>query len=69
MCREAAQARAKKSGRVAVDVFGLEVLSHPAGNPGANLKSISHRYYLREEEELTEETIDLPLLCLQGGGG
>ena len=43
---------------------------HPGGNPGANLKSISRRYYLREaafEWELTTETIYLPLGCLQGG--
>ena len=39
-------------------------------NPGANLKSISHRCYIREvafEWELTKETIYLPLDCLQGG--
>ena len=44
--------------------------NHPGGNPGANLKSISHRCYLREvafEWELTRETIYLPLGCLQGG--
>ena len=44
--------------------------SHPGGNPVANLKSISHRCYLFEVAfvwELTEETIDLPLGCLQGG--
>ena len=43
----------------------------PAGNPGANLKSISHRCHLREvafEWELTKETIYLALSCLQGGG-
>ena len=42
----------------------------PEGNPGANLKSISHRCYLREvafEWKLAEETIYLPLGCLQGG--
>ena len=42
----------------------------PGGNPGANLKSISHRCDLREvafEWELTEETIYLPLGCLQAG--
>ena len=48
-------------------------LDHPGGNPGAKLKSISHRCYLREEafelEELTKETIYLPLGCLQGGAG
>jgi len=40
------------------------------GNPGANLKSISHKCYLLEVAfvwELTKETIDLPLGCLQGG--
>ena len=44
--------------------------THPAGNSGANLKSISYRCYLREvasEWELTRETIYLPLGCLQGG--
>ena len=44
---------------------------HPGGNPGANLKSISHRCYLFEVAfvwELTKETIVLPLGCLQGGG-
>ena len=43
---------------------------HPGGNLGANLKSISHRYYLREvvfEWEFTKETIHLPLGCLQSG--
>jgi len=51
----------------------LQVLpsqSHPGGNPGANLKSISHRCYLFEVAfvwELTKETIVLPLGCLQGG--
>ena len=45
---------------------------HPAGNPGANLQPISHRCYLWEvafEWELTTETINLPLGCLQGGAG
>ena len=43
---------------------------HPGGNPGANLKSISHRCHLFEVAfvwELTNETIHLPLGCLQGG--
>ena len=43
---------------------------HPGGNPGANLKSISHRCFLREvacEWELTKETIYLTLGRLQGG--
>jgi len=43
---------------------------HPGGNPGANLKSISHRCHpilVAFVWELTKETIDLPLGCLQGG--
>ena len=43
---------------------------HPGGNPGANLKPISHRCHpilVAFVWELTEETIDLPLGCLQGG--
>ena len=43
---------------------------HPGGIPGANLKLISHRCYLFEVAfvwELTEETIDFHLGCLQGG--
>ena len=45
-------------------------LPHPGGNPGANLKPISHRCYLREvafDWELTRETTYLPLGCLQNG--
>jgi len=45
---------------------------HPRGNPGANLKSISHRRYFFEVAfvwELTKETIHLPLGCLQGRVG
>jgi hypothetical protein len=41
----------------------LLVNNHPGGNPGANLKSISHICYLREvafEWEGTEETIYCP---------
>ena len=44
--------------------------NRPGGNPGANLKSISHRCYLFEVAfvwELTKETVVLPLGCLQGG--
>jgi len=51
-----------------VEPFAL-ISVHPGGNPGANLKSISHRCYLREvafEWELTKETIYFPLGCLQG---
>ena len=43
---------------------------HPGGNPGANLKSICHRCHpilVAFVWELTKETIDLPLGCLQGG--
>jgi len=43
---------------------------HPGGNPEANLKSISHRCHpilVACVWELTEETIHLPLGCLQGG--
>ena len=50
----------------------LSAVVHPGGNPGANLKSISHRCYLFEVAfvwELTNETIVLPLGCLQGGPG
>ena len=55
--------------------LGLKVIkkkrsTRPGGNPVANIKSISHRCYLREvafEWELTKETIYLPLGCLQGG--
>ena len=45
-------------------------VSHPGGNTGANIKSISRRCYLREvsfEWKLAQETIHLPLGCLQGG--
>jgi len=45
---------------------------HPGGNPGANLKSISHRCHLREVAfvwKLTKETIYLPRGCLRGGYG
>ena len=44
--------------------------SHPGGNPGANLKSISHRCHpilVAFVRELTQETINLPLGCLEGG--
>ena len=42
----------------------------PGGNPGASLKSISHRCHpilVAFVWELIEETITLPLGCLQGG--
>ena len=44
--------------------------NHPRGNLGADIKSISHRCHLQQvsfEWELTQETIYLPLGCLQGG--
>jgi len=44
--------------------------THPGDNPGANLMSISHRCHpilVAFVWELTEETIHLPLGCLQGG--
>jgi len=44
--------------------------AHPGGNPGANLKSISHRCHpilVAFVWGLTKETIHLPLGCLQGG--
>ena len=43
---------------------------HPGGNTGANHKSISHRCHpilVAFVWELTEQAIDLPLGCLQGG--
>ena len=49
--------------------FLVDISVHPGGNPGANLKSISHRCHLFEVAflwELTKETIHLPLGCLQG---
>ena len=54
---------------ICLGVF-VQVITHPGGNPRANLKSISHRCYLFEVafvRELTKETIHLPLSCLQGG--
>ena len=44
--------------------------AHPGGNTGGNIKSISHRcnpVLVAFVWELTEETVDLPLGCLQGG--
>ena len=46
------------------------MVRHPGGNPGTNLKSISHRCHpilVAFVWEVTKETIDLPLGCLQGG--
>ena len=45
-------------------------IHHPGGNPGANLESISHRcrpILVAFVLELSKETIDLSLGCLQGG--
>ena len=47
-----------------------QVSSHPGGNPGANLKSIYHRYHPILVDfvwELTNEAINLPPGWLQGG--
>ena len=44
----------------------------PSGNPGANLKSISHICHpilVAVVWELTKEAINFPLGCLQGGSG
>ena len=61
---------ASRSATCGIDAISLlRILVYPGGNPGENLKSISQRCYLREvafEWELTEETISLPLGCLQG---
>ena len=54
------------------EVWGVGVLDHSGGNPGANVKSISHRCHVFEVAfvwELTKETIHLPLGCLQDGLG
>ena len=51
--------------------FGPLKVTHPGGNPGANFKSISHRCHpmlLAFVWELTKDTINLPLGCLQDGG-
>ena len=45
-------------------------MGHPVGNPGANLKSISHRCHptlVASVWGVIKETISLPLGCLQGG--
>ena len=45
-------------------------MNHPGGNSGSNFDSISHICHLWEVEfewDLTDETIYLPLGCLQGG--
>ena len=62
----------KEQRRLAVNSLGVVYQTHPGGNSGAKFKSISHRCYLREvafEWELTQDTIYLPLGCLQGGCG
>jgi hypothetical protein len=53
---------------IAFDQVALHI--HPGFQLRANLKSISHRCHFFEVAfvwELTEETIHLPLGCLQGG--
>jgi hypothetical protein len=60
---------------IALDVAcaeGTGIWTCPGGNPGANLKSISHRCHpilVACVWELTRETITLPITlgCLQGG--
>ena len=45
-------------------------ICHPGGNPGANPKSVSHRCHpilVACVWQLTNETINLPLGCLQDG--
>ena len=56
------------TGHATARIFPLSV--HPGGYPGANLGSISNRCHpilVAFAWELTEETINLPLDCLQGG--
>ena len=46
----------------------FEVNNHPGGNPGENVKSTTHRCHpilVAFVWELTKETINLPLGCLQ----
>jgi len=46
-------------------------VTHPGVESRANRRSISHRYHLFEVAlvwDLTQEIINLPLGCLQGGG-
>ena len=53
-------------------IWSQTLRHHPGGNPGVNLKSISHRCHpilVVFVWELTKETIYLPLACLQGGSG
>ena len=52
------------AGKLLPSAAVLLVVNHPGGNPGENIKSDSHRCYLREVAfvwELTKETIHLPL--------
>jgi len=60
------QRRVVRIGRSAGRPRRVASLLHPGGNPGANLKSISHRCHpilVAFLWELTKETIDLPLGC------
>ena len=55
--------------KVAHDPGGSRATLHPGGNPGANLKPISHRCHpmlVTFVWELTQEITYLPLGCLQG---
>ena len=59
-----------RAARKSYQVPAPDPYPHPGGNPGANLRSISHRCYLEEVAfvwELTKETVVLPPGCLQGG--
>jgi len=49
----------------------VQAADHPEDNPGANLQPISHKCCLFEVAfvwEMTEKTVHLPLVRLQGGG-
>jgi len=66
-----ANAREMGGGQLAECLLRLGSAALPSlGNPGANLRSISHICHpilVTFVWELTKETIDLPLGCLQGG--
>jgi len=57
---------------LSLTIIAISSCSHPGGNQGANLKSISHRCHPILVEfawNLTNKNIYLPLDCLQGGMG
>ena len=61
-------ARTKNQDRLLALPTRIAQRDHSGGNPGINIKAISHRYYLfevRSVYELTKETIGLPLGCLR----